>query len=882
MKFTLGTSAASQNQLSIYTSASTSSNQLLISSTSNSASIQLNNGITSNAFIGIGCSNLTGNYSNNMFLETTNSIVLNTGGINASSTTPDMIISSNGYVGMGVNIPIQQLHVQGTSPAMIRVSTNYSAELQVAGIEFGIPAFSSTGTAKILSTARTGNVADLQFYTTAGSGTTSRMTIMGNGNVGIGLTNPSTELQVNGTMNATTINENGTALTSKYLQLAGGTMTGGITLTTTTGNNPIYITSTITNANNCLQIKNNSTYTAYIGVGGTAFGGNYANNLFLESSVSGSAMIFNTGGNTSASIPRMMISSTGNIGIATDNPGTNILQIGGAGRLKIGNGTADYTLIGTLDTDSATNTRIVLSGNTRSGFAGNIDYVVTAGSHIWYTSGPTEQMRMLNSGNLGIGTNNPGTKLEIYNATNPKIFLNTAGTMKSFLSGTSTGLDLGNETSTGIIRFMPNNSEAARIDATGKMGIGTNNPVSLFHIKGSNPILSVTAQGGSGVKSQLDLSTYLTTTNTASCSLIATDNGSGGNSFQINLKTSGDVNNAQFTPFYISPTGFIGIGTNSSTSLFHLHQPTTSTDVKIQLSDATTGSSNTGGCAIIKSGSTQIMYIQNYQVADLYFSTAGSNIINNCFGSERLRIIYNGNVGIGTTNPKSLLELYSTTQTLQRLILSGQEYYQAANTSTDGIGFVLGVNRSNNRQLYITDSSNLSTVNSTNGYFRIFINSPSFGIDCFATDGTRLPMSVGGSMTILGNGNVGIGTANPLYNLDCRGSINGTSLSLTSGDISLVRNITSSGLISTSSNLTVSGNISTIGSGSSITTSNLVVSANTSSLTFTEGGNLLSNKYQSNLQISLVSSQSSTRQYPPTSLTSNTTIVSSQLMVGWW
>ena len=61
-----------------------------------------------------------------------------------------------------------------------------------------------------------------------------------------------------------------------------GTTISGVLNLTGTPNNPLYISSTTTNANNCIQIKNDSTYTAYIGLGGTAFGGNYANNFLLN------------------------------------------------------------------------------------------------------------------------------------------------------------------------------------------------------------------------------------------------------------------------------------------------------------------------------------------------------------------------------------------------------------------------------------------------------------------------------------------------------------------------------------------------------------------------------------------------------------------------
>ena len=45
-----------------------------------------------------------------------------------------------------------------------------------------------------------------------------------------------------------------------------------------------------------------------------------------------------------------------------------------------------------------------------------------------------------------------------------------------------------------------------------------------------------------------------------------------------------------------------------------------------------------------------------------------------------------GNVGIGTTpSTSALLTLNDTTQVKARLILSGQEFYQPGQTSTDGI-----------------------------------------------------------------------------------------------------------------------------------------------------------------------------------------------------
>ena len=107
--------------------------------------------------------------------------------------------------------------------------------------------------------------------------------------------------------------------------------------------------------------------------------------FFIESA--SSSIIFNTNGRTSASTPNMIVASTGNVGIATTNP-NNILQVGDGARLRISNGITDYSLIGTKDVEDATNTKIIISGSSRaSPYTGNIEYLVTGGSHIFYTGG---------------------------------------------------------------------------------------------------------------------------------------------------------------------------------------------------------------------------------------------------------------------------------------------------------------------------------------------------------------------------------------------------------------------------------------------------------------------------------------------------------------
>lgn len=100
----------------------------------------------------------------------------------------------------------------------------------------------------------------------------------------------------------------------------------------------------------------------------------------------------------------LTINTNNNVGIANAAAG-NIFQVGDGSRLRISNGTSDYTLIGTKETDDANNTRIVVWGY-QNGTAnvGSLEYVATTtGVHKFYTGGATERIRITSGGDLIIG-----------------------------------------------------------------------------------------------------------------------------------------------------------------------------------------------------------------------------------------------------------------------------------------------------------------------------------------------------------------------------------------------------------------------------------------------------------------------------------------------
>lgn len=108
-------------------------------------------------------------------------------------------------------------------------------------------------------------------------------------------------------------------------------------------------------------------------------------------------------------------------------------------------------------------------------------------------------------------------------------------------------------------------------------------------------------------------------------------------------------------------------------------------------------------------------------------------------------------IGTSTAATTTSVTVSSATQSSSRITLSGQEFYESSNTSTDGLAFLCGVNRSGNRQLWLADSARL-TQNTSNPVLRLSIEGSSCTVDSLATDGsTALNMRLqkqGGKLTI--------------------------------------------------------------------------------------------------------------------------------------
>jgi hypothetical protein len=341
------------------------------------------------------------------------------GGSNGDGTEL-MRIESTGNVGVATGNPQQTLHVQGTA----RITGNSGTPTAITGRNAaGDIGNVSVGTGLNLTggvlsatpatpgwalAGNTGSNPNINYIGTADgqpliirTDATERMRVQSTGNIGIATNFPQQTLHVEGTARVTGSAGTSTAIMGRDgfgnignvsvgtgLNLAGGVLSTppGWNLAGNTGSDP--------NIN-------------YIGT------------------ADGQPLIIRTN-----ATERMRMKSTGEIGIGTNNP-QQILHVQGVVRITGSNGTAanivgrdgfgdisnitlgsNLSLSGGVLNATAPASGWGLTGNT--GTDPNINYIGTADVQpLIFRTNATERMRMENTGNLGINTNNPQRTLHV-------------------------------------------------------------------------------------------------------------------------------------------------------------------------------------------------------------------------------------------------------------------------------------------------------------------------------------------------------------------------------------------------------------------------------------------------------------------------------------
>ena len=443
----------------------------------------------------------------------------------------------------------------------------------------------------------------------------------------------------------------------------------------------------------------------------------------------------------------LVVDATNNrVGIGTTSP-TRLLDVR---RSTIGDvasfrgSDAARELVITSSTTTSTGDTYTLNANSGNGV-------------IAIATGSTERMRITSAGRVGINRTSPNGLLHMQSS---------SGTDSAFYIQTSAATDdsvinFGDDSSSTVgkilyahsdnsMRFNTNSSERARIDSSGRLGIGTTSPNASLSISKQTTALSGTgntyglhlyptssgavyidALTGSTSNTDLKLRSY---NNGTYNQLIGSSSGGTVTTFQ----TGGTER------MRLNSTG-LGIGTSSPSRPLHIAGSSGTSILELQRTNTNT----TGSTGVIQFNASDDHAVAAIAVVgdgdneggEITFRTTSAASDNNYFNSttERMRIDSDGSVGIGTSSPSGNLHVVGASGG------QGEIYVSDADEGTSGSDSLLITKSGTTSFIYDRDASSQLRLGAADNSGIVVI------------DGT--------------NQRVGIGTSSPASNLHIKTSV---------------------------------------------------------------------------------------------------------------
>jgi hypothetical protein len=441
----------------------------------------------------------------------------------------------------------------------------------------------------------------------------------------------------------------------------------------------------------------------------------------------------------------------------TNNSAIELMTLKSNGNLGIGDGTPSYKLDVAGDINLTGSLRI---NGTVQTFGG--------GSSVWTESSNVVSYGTGTAGTIKINSTDSVDKIQLTKEGTNGSKINHAGGWKiQYKAGP--GNDAG---ATGAHSFYTTQSSAYQermsIISNGNVGIGIASPSQKLSVNGSIEILGQNDL----LFRRTDGSESTTISSNAEGFIISENRGSYITKYQM----GGDdhifsTNNAE--RMRILSSGYVGIGTTNPQKELHIHD-SANTNCFLQLSHTGTGSNVGDGVAFGVDGSGNVE-ILGREDADFLIYT------NNV---EKMRILSNGNVGIGDTTPSYKLDVNGTCRVTGVMTI---DTYIGRNTHNTGHlcgGYNnLGANDAKSNPIYTIGSGYLPAETTLASMYGIgYCNdSATFtastgGWGMYVAEGGNarifLGAAAGGRTYFNTTGNFGIGTDNPVEKLDVNGCIN--------------------------------------------------------------------------------------------------------------
>jgi len=708
-----------------------------------------------------------------------NSIVLNNGNVGIGTTNPTEVLYvsgniyatgtlsggsnaawtlngsnayyDNGNVGIGTTNPDEKLEVA--------VASGSQADIQLTsgsnGMKFGAQD-SGSGRSAISNINNGGgaaNIFSLGFGDiTAGVPALPVFSMNQNGNVGIGTTNPEGLFEVIGDVPTYNLTFDGS---TGFLGIGTPTPTALLELQS----NGIWDTGLISikgQDGDRAVILGDSASSGWVETGVLGLYANNTLNVYLRGSDGGNSY-FNTGGN---------------VGIGTTNPGYQLDVNSGGGNDGIhvstsgadsgayfgSTGGSEFTIAGGANysaynggayqyTAKSTAASGIMAENGK--FSIWSDTGLTAGNNFT----PSKRISITSAGNVGIGTTAPGAITHISSTAAQDLFRvdDTAGDTTPFLINRNGQLGIGTENISAVNLHIVNTNYFPQIliDSGNNSGAA----IDLNSTKEGGPKWRITALGpdiGGERAGNFEIQGQGDNQSAGLAFVITTDNG------KVGIKQTAPVGNLHVSTnsLVVLENGNVGIGTTNPVTSLHVDLGTgtlpamgSSTGLLVQRNATTAQNADVdiiagseGISAVYfgdngAAGRGRVAY--NHNGDFLTFGTAG--------GTDKAVIDAAGNVGIGTTNPLGTLEIREDeNNTFLKL------------SSVAGLG-----------QDDYMDISFYDTTIET-GKIRFLVNNAGAGEEGMSFWTYDSP-DFTEKLRINGNGNVGIGTTNPGYDLVVNG-----------------------------------------------------------------------------------------------------------------
>ena len=407
-----------------------------------------------------------------------------------------MVIGPTGNIGLGSLIPQFPLHFQSIVGDKISLFGGTGAHYG-----FGIQG-------SLFQMHSAGITDDIAFGYGSSATFTERMRIKGNGNVGIGLTNPPSKLHVMTTSSGMTPNPLSVVTfessTSNYFSILSGTDSAvlfGSNGVATDGGiiyNPGWLPRSMllrTNGNVDRMVigsDGNIAFGSFVPQFPLHFPQVFGDKISLYGGT-GNHVGFGVQGNL-LQIHSDFVTTDVAFGYGSSTSFNETMRVKGNGNVGIGIATPDYP----LQFKTVLGDKISLFGGTGNhvgfGVQGNLlqihsDYVFTDVAFGYGSSAAfTENMRIKGNGNVGIGIATPDYPLQFKSAVGDKISLFggtgahyglgiQAALLQMYSAGITDDIAFGYGTSAAF-------TEAVRIKGTGEVGIGTSTPTTKLEVNG--------------------------------------------------------------------------------------------------------------------------------------------------------------------------------------------------------------------------------------------------------------------------------------------------------------------------------------------------------------------------------------------------------------